>query len=371
VVCATERCSIAAFYFAYFAAMGLLLPFFPLWLQGRGLSEGAIGAVLALLAVAKVLAPPVFGTWLDGQRACASSIIAAASALAALCVLGWPWLSSSFGALAAGVFAFGALWAAILPAVDHLAFAAHEGGRLDYARLRLWGSLGFVAASIGAGIWFSRAGIDALPALVAAMLAACALASWVLPVPKQGLGPASGALPRNGLAPLLLLGFLMQASHGAYYGFFSLRLAKAGWSSAAIGAWWVLGVLAEIALMALWGARIQRLPVRNVFAACFALAALRWAGLALSADAVWLVPLQLLHAASFAAFHLAGIAAVQRTASGAGAQGWYSAAGFGRGVTLGTAASGAIAQRFGLEAAFAAASAIALLGLGATWRMQR
>ena len=79
-----------------------------------------------------------------------------------------------------------------------------------------------------------------------------------------------------------------------------------------------------------------------------------------------LIGLQLLHAASFAAFHVTAIAWVKRLAPGgrhSAAQGLYSAAGFGLGSTIGIMGCGVIADLFSYSIAFFTCAGIAVLGI--------
>jgi len=158
----------------------------------------------------------------------------------------------------------------------------------------------------------------------------------------------------------------MQVSHGAYYGFFSLYLSEAGYSGGQIGLYWVIGVVAEIILMWRWSKALQAAAPALVFTICLLLASLRWFGIALTTDPILLILLQLLHAASFAAFHVAAIAWVKRLSPDsrhAAAQGLFSAAGFGLGSTIGIMGCGLIASAFGFTTAFYLCALIALLGI--------
>jgi PPP family 3-phenylpropionic acid transporter len=78
----------------------------------------------------------------------------------------------------------------------------------------------------------------------------------------------------------------------------------AGFDGTLIGALWAIGVVAEIALFAWSG----RLPAALRPAALLAIGGaggvLRWAAMAFDPPVVLLVPLQVLHACSFAAAHL-------------------------------------------------------------------
>ncbi|HOV04288.1 MAG TPA: MFS transporter, partial [Kaistiaceae bacterium] len=49
------------FYGALFLSIGVYLPFFPVWLSSRGLSESEIGAVLAAPLVVRILFTPISG----------------------------------------------------------------------------------------------------------------------------------------------------------------------------------------------------------------------------------------------------------------------------------------------------------------------
>ena len=369
---------IRMFYTAYFAAMGIVLPFFPVWLAGRGLDVAAVGVFTGLLSVAKVLAPPVAGHALDGHPRPARFILYA-SLLAALFAFCLPWVDSHW-LLAVIILAFGCLWAAVLPLTDGLSVAVSEMAHVEYGRLRMWGSIGFVVASLLGGVWLAGVHVAALPYWLAALMLLIALSARGFPelhAEAEPVQPGYTVLA-GGLGWLMLAGFIMQASHGAYYGFFSLYLLQAGYSSWQVGAFWVLGVLAEIALMWRYSRQVANAAPGLMLSACMLLAALRWLGTGMSTALPWLVLLQLLHAASFAAFHINAVTWVQRLAPAqrrSSAQGWYSASGFGLGNTVGIMGCGWIATRVGGEADFSLAfyvcAGLALLGAAIGLRLPR
>ena len=358
---------IRLFYAAYFAAMGLVLPFFPVYLHGLGLDTAMIGFMTGLLALAKVAAPPWVGHVLDRKpQIWAHRFIIVSSWLAAVFAVmigisDHPWI------LSATILLFGIFWAAVLPLTDGLSVSVSEADGADYGRLRAWGSIGFIVTSLAGGLWLSDANISSFPLVLAALMIVVAMASHGFPTLQHPPETEHGRAPFSGLFYILLaIGFIMQASHGAYYGFFSLYLADNGFSGLQIGIYWVIGVLAEIVLMWGWSKPLQKASPAWVFSICLALAALRWLGIGLTTDIVWLVILQLLHAASFAAFHVAAIAWVKRIAPNnrhAAAQGLFSAAGFGLGSTVGIMGCGLIAESLGYAMAFYICAAIALLGI--------
>jgi len=368
---------IRLFYAAYFAAMGIVLPFFPVYLAGRGLDVAAIGVFTGLLSVAKVLAPPVAGHALDRSRKPGRFILFALLAAALLAFL-FPWAMSHW-MLALLVLLFGSLWAAVLPLTDGLSVAVSEASLIDYGRLRVWGSIGFVGASMFGGLWLVDTDAANFPYWLAMLMLIAGFSARGFPersamIEQRDKTNGSTA----GFGWLLLVGFLMQASHGAYYGFFSLYLLQGGYTGWQVGAFWVLGVLAEIVLMWRFSRPVAEASPAWMLSCCLLLAALRWLGLSLTTELIWLILLQLLHAASFAAFHVNAVTWVQRLAPAhrrASAQGWYSSTGFGLGTALGIMGCGWIATRGGgvadFPSAFAVCAGVALCGLLAASRLPR
>jgi len=358
---------IRLFYAAYFAAMGLILPFFPVYLNGRGLDAAMIGLMTGLLALAKVFAPPWIGHTLDHQPEIRlHRFIVGASCMAAVTVIVIGLVINMY-LLAAAILLFGIFWASVLPLTDGLSVSVSETNVADYGRLRVWGSIGFVITSLAGGFWLTGSNMAAFPVVLAMLMLVLAFAAHgfprLEPPPHSDSGQQAFSAP---FYLLLAIAFIMQASHGAYYGFFSLYLADAGFSGWQIGLYWGIGVVAEIVLMWRWSRSLQHASPALVFSLCLFLAALRWLGIGLTTDAVLLVGLQLLHAASFAAFHVAAIAWVKRLAPDrrhGAAQGLYSAAGFGLGSTIGIMACGLIAGSMGFSMAFYVCAGVALLGI--------
>jgi len=359
--------AIRIFYAAYFAAMGLILPFFPLYLDGRGLDVAMVGVMTGLLSVAKVIAPPWIGHLADRREGNHSrKFIVVASLSAGLIVAAMHYVDDVV-ILAVIVLVFGVLWASILPLTDGLSVSMSEAALADYGRLRVWGSIGFVVASLAGGAWLIGANVGYFPWWIFVLMFLLAVAATGFPVHQTVTGLQSNGHERFGRNFMLLLAvsFLMQVSHGAYYGFFSLYLVDIGYAGWQIGAFWVLGVVAEIILMWGWSRPLQQAAPAWVLSVSLLLAAVRWLGIGMTEAWYILVIWQLLHAASFAAFHLSAVAWVKRLAPAsrhATAQGWYSASGFGLGSTVGIMGCGVVVEASGYAIAFYLCAVVAIVG---------
>jgi PPP family 3-phenylpropionic acid transporter len=105
---------------------------------------------------------------------------------------------------------------------------------------------------------------------------------------------------------------MVQGSHAVYYGFSTLEWRAAGLSGTLIGVLWALGVLAEILLFA-FSARLPASLRPTVLLAAGAVGAfIRWGAMAFDPPVAALLPLQILHGASFGAAHLGAMGYLAR-----------------------------------------------------------
>ena len=119
------------FYAAYFFFGGIQLPFFPLWLEARGLDAQTIGFVIAVPMVVRIIATPLITHQADRRRALkAALVLASIVATLAMTVVGLVQ-----GAVAIFlVFAVAAMaFSPVLPLTDAYALSG-----LARARPRLW-----------------------------------------------------------------------------------------------------------------------------------------------------------------------------------------------------------------------------------------
>jgi PPP family 3-phenylpropionic acid transporter len=177
------------------------------------------------------------------------------------------------------------------------------------------------------------------------------------------------------MAALLCAGFCMAAAHGTLYAFLTLHLQREGYSATAIGALWTLGVIAEIVVFLLLPALFRRFSLAAILAASFVGAAVRFLALGWFAGILAVAAAaQVLHAASFGAFHAASVAAVQRVfPEGAQARGQalFSALSYGAGGAAGALSAGWAWQAGGPGFAFTLSALIGASGVYFADRLKR
>lgn len=357
----------AFFYAASYVLLGVHLPFFPVWLQASGFDAGQVGAILAATALLRVISVPVATGAADGRLGLRTAIVTSAMATAlgftALGLASLPWLIVALTVFTAFVHVPSA---ALMDAYTLRGLRARGAA---YGPVRLWGSIFFILANLGAGVAFDLIDARNLIWLIAVPAMAAAGISLML-MPQPPIAPrAAGAEPDQPLwrnprfAAIVVAASLIQSSHAVYYGFSTIAWKAAGFDGVAIGALWALGVTAEILLFALSGRLPPRFGPIPLLILGGAGAAIRWAGLAFDPTG-WTLPLlQLLHALSFGATHLGAVAFVAHAAPegrGATAQGYFSVM---QGITLSASMllAGMLYEAAGV-ASYAAMAVIAAIG---------
>jgi PPP family 3-phenylpropionic acid transporter len=365
---------LAAFYFLFFVYAGLMVAYFPPYLAARGLGAAEIAWVLALPQLARVLAPAAWG-WLADRSGLQRAIVALACAANALCFALLPEMDG-VAAMAWLVGSTSLLSTAALPLVEAITLGALAGQAGRYGPIRLWGSIGFMAAVFAGGAWLDFTAQRALPYAMLAFALAALGAAAALPARTAHVAPPPMRWrPSGAAAALLASGFCMAVAHGALYAFFTLHLQRIGYGGSLIGTLWMLGVLAEIAVFFYLPALFRRYALSTLLVAAAACGVARFLVVGWAAEWIaLLVAAQLLHAATFGAFHAASVAAVGRlfpAHAQAFGQTLLSSASYGAGGAAGALAAGWAWEAAGPGLAFTVSAAAAGAGLLFAYTLKR
>ncbi|WP_185803649.1 MFS transporter [Pontivivens nitratireducens] len=320
-------------YAAIFAALGAHLPFWPLWLSDWGLSEAEIGTFTAAGMVIRVVAGltvPALADRIDNRRL----VLAVVAAFGAL-IFAVHGLLADKAVLLLATLCSGIVFAGMIPIADALGGAAARTAGFAYAPARSLGSFAFLVASLGVGWLVGRYGIGVAQWWIVASLA---LTIWFGATHPGGGKVRQSTPPRLSdlgrllsekrfLVFLAAIGFA-QSSHAVLYVYGSLHWRALGVEEAVIGQLWAFGVAVETALMLFVGTwLIARFGAVGAIAISACAGIVRWGIMMTDPTGVALWVTQSLHALTFAAGHLGGIAFIgaavpERLA--ASAQGMFS-----------------------------------------------
>lgn len=368
------------------AIIGTNLPFLPVWLDWTGLGPREIAFLTAAPLFVRIVATPAVAFAADRAGDHRRFLIGLAWAgLAALLLLSQ---ARGFWPILACMLVFGIAWTTMMPLTETVAMSGVRAAGLDYGRMRLWGSLSFITASVLGGWVVEAAGpASAIWLIVAGGVMTVAAAHGLRPpigrgrleaatsssAPRIDLASALGLLRSRIFLVFLLAGGAGAAAHAVFYTFGTLHWQAQGPSAEWAGRLWAISVVAEVALFAYSRWVVERIGAVALVALGAGAGVVRWLAMGFDPPLALLVPLQLLHALTFGAAHLGAVHFIARAVpvgqAGTG-QALYAAVTGGLGMGAAILAAGPLYANFGGRAYWAMA-ALAAVGLVASLVLMR
>lgn len=261
-----------------------------------------IGVILACAPLVRFAIPFLF---LRGFKLDSRTFYTSLSLMSIGAVGFYPALEHFWALLGVNIL-FGIGIALVLPYVEVIALERIGGER--YGKIRLFGSLGFIAVALVLVRWLTspQVGIGFLIAMaVGTLIFGGIVGSWHRKHPSaQEEDTSFNPLPH---LPLWIGFFLMQVSFGPFYNFFTIYATDHGISLESTVWLWGFGVAAEILMFYFQGPLLRRNLWLILQLTAFITVA-RWLMVALFPTSLPLLFLsQTLHAFSFALFHTAAI----------------------------------------------------------------
>lgn len=292
---------LSAFYFFYFAAVGVYIIFLPKILHDIGYSTFDIGIIFALAPLMRFLTPFLFLKHIKlDQKMFKTALYLSVIA------------SSLFYVTIDNFFLFminnallGVCLSLILPYLEVTAISTL--GKEKYGKSRLYGSVGFMLISLVLAKFLSEPSI-AIHYYLALNILTVIFALLLLKFDVQSEAKQSDE-PFSFFKywPFWLSLFFMQVSFGAFYNFFTIYETEHGISLEMTSYLWSFGVVCEI-LMLYFQAPLLKNNLLNVIKFCLGITIFRWVLLYLYPDSLNVTFFtQSLHAFSFGLYHSAVI----------------------------------------------------------------
>ena len=247
-----------SFYFIFFAAIGCIAPFFNIYLDAQGLNGVQIGWLGSIPPLIALVSNPFWGMVADRWKAqrLVLSICALIAGWASLFFLSvtefWPIM-----AVVIVLFFFRAPIPAIL---DSAVMAMVTRTGKTYGRQRLWGSVGFVLASVGLGRVITASQLDLIFWLHALLLGGVLFVlTFMLPIERftgnvNLLGGLAALSRQRSYVGFLLAMVMMGMASAGYINFLGLHIVALGGANTLVGLAYAASAVTEIPVMFL-GAR--------------------------------------------------------------------------------------------------------------------
>ena len=349
------RWAFGSFFFLYFAYVGLVSPYASLFFVDRGFSVIEIAVLMSMLQITRIVGPFSWG-WLSDYLSNRIGIIRVCACLAALVFLCIFYLQDYIGFFI-WMFVLHTILSSQMPLGETATIhALYKDNSFDkrYGRLRLWGSIGFIAMVLFAGELFQRKGIELYPYVGTVILFSLAAITFGLHEPKMQRrkmvrGELFAVLINPDVRWFLVSGFFMIFAHASLYVFYSLYLANLGYDKFQIGLFWALGVAAEVLFFYFQNKVLSRIDSEIVLQGAFGIGVVRFILIAFFPTTIVLILAQLMHAGTFAAHHSAATKLLQRWFTGplqARGQAIMATVSYGLGGTIGGLCAGWIWDLF-------------------------
>lgn len=364
--------------FLQYAIWGAWLPLFPAFLgEHRKLTEEQVGNIGAVGALGAVIAPFIMGQiadrWLSTEKLLGILHLAGAALIWQLATF------TDYSSLFVFALAYSMLYAPTMPLTNALAFHHLPDRDKGFGRVRLWGTIGWIAVGIGMGQWLlhyytpaeAEAGVTAavvrakqvegmadafrLSAILGGLMGLfCFTLPNTPPQPgKQSIAPleALGEIRKQPLITLFLLSLPVSCLHqfffyhaGAYLG--KLQTERTwidGIFGVGGGGLMTIGQISEIFFLASVPLIAKKLTRKTILTIGLVAYALRFAAFAFTFSIGVAVPALALHGPVFGGFIFLAFLIVDEETTGdvrASAQGLYNLVIVGVGVVVGSYLSG-------------------------------
>ena len=293
---------LSAFYFFYFAAVGVYVIFLPKVLHDIGYTASNIGIVLALAPLMRFATPFLFLKHIKLDQKL-FKIILISSVISSS---GFYFTIYNFYYFLINNAILGICISILLPYIEVIALK--ELGKEKYGKSRLFGSIGFMLVGLILAKFLTVPEVALHYYLVATILTV--LFSYLLLQYDTSSHDNINDDEKFSILrywPFWVSLFLMQVSFGGFYNFFTIYETTHGISLEMTSYLWAFGVLCEIIMLYNQGSLLQRNLV-NIIKFSIAITAIRWFILFLYPDNLTISFIsQAIHAFSFGLYHSAVI----------------------------------------------------------------
>lgn len=357
------------YFFFLCTLIGTMMPYLSVYYKYIGLTGSEIGYLMSLITLATIVVPHFWG-WLTSVLRKPKLVLQIATGGAFFAILPLNFFFE-FNNLWFFTFILALFYSALTPLADSLAVRSIRSLNVPYTRVRVGGSIGYIAAVTLCGFLLGHFEPSVVVIMMSVFMGCAFAITFTLKekVIETDTSKVSGSfmdlLRSTEIRFFLLLAFLSYMAHAPFNVFFAVHLGNAGYTGEQIGLLIAFGVIIEIILFLFFGHILKQFSVVYVVAACFAFGAVRWFLVGWFAEFLWIVLFtQLMHCLTFAVFHMVSIEQVHRLFPekfAAQGQAMYSAMAIGLGGGIGMVIAGYVWEWAGGAWTYTFAAVISLI----------
>lgn len=358
-------------YFLYFGIMGIFLPYFNLYCYHIGFTGFQIGILSAVRSVMMILCPLFWGILADKSHS-GKSIYILCNIISSIIWIFFLY-TADFWEIFIISICYGFFYTPIIAFLEAFTIDILGKAKKNYGQIRVWGSISFVISVVLFGYIVDIYSVNIILGFILAGSLIQSLLSIKIPstpIKKRAVPHQINFLKNKQILFFLLCGVFMLASHGTYYGFFSIHLAKSGFSNLFIGVAWAAGSISEIFIMLNSERIFKRFSLKKVLFFSLSIAVIRWLILSFNISAPVILLTQILHAFTYGTFHIASILYIDLLSPEMNktlGQAVNNSMTYGFGMMIGFFINGYLFDKIGSHALFLLSSLIAMTALLFFW----
>ncbi|MEY2333483.1 MFS transporter [Acidithiobacillus ferrianus] len=358
---------ILSLYFSSFFVLGGVIPFWGVYLNSIHFNIIVLAFVTATIPLSRIFVPLIRSGIMYRHG---TKHVILICALISFLFMTLQLFYQNFIVCFISTLIFSLTWYTIIPLIDADSIEFSILNHFSYAKLRVWGSIGFLTGALFFGEAIKISHNAYIIAIILSIVITGLLIYYNYPISVHDFDKNImkisffNFLLADKTSLFVVSSIVLQISFGAYYGFYSLYLLSHGYSTFSIGALWCVAIISEI--LFLFFVNVKPEIQKYLLVMAFTLSALRWFIISYSTLLIFIILAQIAHAVTFAPFHVSSIKIIRNSYPAhlrEQSQVMYSALVYGAGIGIGVVISGEVWIKYSPSSAFLVACLIAIFAL--------
>ena len=367
----------SAFYFLYYGAFSILLPYLAIFYKGQGLTGGQIGLLAAISPIISFFGAPLWTGAADASHSHKLVTMVSILGVVAICFI-IPGIAS-FGGLLLVISLFAFFGAPAASLVDSAVLTMLGDRKERYGRIRLWGTIGYGVIAPFAGNLIGRLGLKwAFWGYALLMLGGFLIVTQIPFRQSRSTGSFRGGMrvlfANRPWMLFLVMVFIAGIGNATINNYLFVYLQSLGASNTLMGFALTVSTLSEIPAMFFSDRLLRRFGARGMLLIAMTTIGLRLICYSLTTQPWVVLVIQLCHGLTFAAIYTAGVYFADQVAPPgmkATTQGMFSGTLMGFGAAAGGLLGGILLDSFTPGGMYGITGALVLVGLVAFLLVER
>jgi PPP family 3-phenylpropionic acid transporter len=342
------------FYFFHFGTLGIFIPFVALYLKHNGFSGKDIGLFITVISIIKFL---LTNTWTKTYNKIKSKTVFVITAILVSNVSVILLLSKNYLLTFLTFIIYAVTRVGILPVMDHISNEFSRESGIEYGKIRMYGSIGFICFTTFTGLLVDYFSINVF--ITMTILTGFLSAITILFIKLENIERAKYKQDSNKLSfdfkIILIASILHYISLTFFHNFLNIKVEYLNESQTIAGTIWSIGIFAEILLMFFSNKLFKKISPFTLLIFSMFLGGVRSLVIGYAESAMVLLFINTIHGFAFGTFHLSIIRYIKdyiAAESRLKAQSFYSSLIYGLGAIFGSILSGYLFDFVGVNHMF-------------------